>query len=121
MSEFKEITSLNEVDEILDESCQRKILIFKHSTTCPISGHAWHEAQNFIRESSDKCLVVMIKVIESRPVSNLVAEKLGVVHQSPQAILIYNQQVLWKASHYDITQDNIEKALKGETSSFNLI
>ncbi|OLN29380.1 bacillithiol system redox-active protein YtxJ [Desulfosporosinus metallidurans] len=115
MAEFREITNTQELSEILNESCQRKIILFKHSTTCPISGRAWGEVQNFIRESSDEVLVVMIKVIESRPVSNLVTETLGVLHQSPQILLIENSQVMWHVSHQQITQDRIKKALDGET------
>ena len=114
MAEFKEITSSQEFGEILDESCQRKIILFKHSTTCPISGRAWQEVQDFIRESSDEVLVVMIKVLESRPVSNQVTEDLGIKHQSPQVLLLSNRKVLWHASHQSVTQNKIKKALEGE-------
>ncbi|MDO0824109.1 bacillithiol system redox-active protein YtxJ [Desulfosporosinus nitroreducens] len=120
MAEFKEIISIQELEGIMEESHQRKIIIFKHSTTCPISARAWREVQDFIQESSDEVLVVMIKVIESRPVSNLATENLGIKHQSPQALLINKGQVLWHASHQAVTQTNIKKALEGEISLFNL-
>ena len=115
MAAFKEITKTEELSEIFNESCHRKVILFKHSTTCPISGRAWGEVQNYIKESSDEALVVMIKVIESRPVSNLVTETLGVQHQSPQVLILEKNQVLWHASHQQITQDRIKKALAGET------
>ena len=115
MAEYREITKTQELSEVLKESCQRKIILFKHSTTCPISARAWGEVQNYIRESSDEVLVVMIKVIEARPVSNLVTETLGVQHQSPQLLLLENNQVLWHVSHQQITQDRIKKALDGST------
>lgn len=118
MAEFREITKTQELSEILNQSCQRKIILFKHSTTCPISGRAWVEVQNYIRESSDEAVVVLIKVIESRPVSNLVTETLGVQHQSPQVLILENSQVLWHVSHQQITQDRIKKALAGETQPF---
>ncbi len=121
MAKFKEITCSQELGEILDESCQSKIIIFKHSTSCPTSARAWREVQDFIRESSDEVLVAMVKVIESRPVSNQVTADLGVMHQSPQALLISNKKVLWHASHQAVTQENIKKALAGETLPFNMI
>jgi len=121
MAEFKELYVIQDLEEILEESHRRKIIIFKHSTTCPISARAWQEVQDFIKESSDEILVVMIKVIESRPVSNLAAENLGVKHQSPQVLLVSNRKALWHASHQTVTKTNIKKALEGElSSSFNL-
>ena len=120
MAEFKEITCSRELGEILDESCQRRIILFKHSTTCPISQRAWQEVQTFIQKCPDDVLVVMIKVIESRPVCSQVAEELGVKHQSPQVLLLSNRKVLWHASHQAVTKNNINKALAGEISPFNL-
>jgi len=120
MAEFKEINSIQEFEGIMEESHQRKIIIFKHSTTCPISARAWREVQDFIQESSDEVLVVMIKVIESRPVSNLATESLGIKHQSPQALLLNKGQVLWHASHQTVTQTNIKRALEGDISPLYL-
>lgn len=121
MAVFKEITGSQELAQILEESCQRQIILFKHSTTCPTSSRAWQEVQNFIQESSDEVLVGMIKVIESRPVSNQVTEELGLKHQSPQVLLVRERKVLWHASHQEVTQAKITKALEGERSPLNLI
>ena len=121
MAEFKEITCSQDLGEVLDESCQRKIILFKHSTTCPISARAWREVQDFIKESSSEVLVAMIKVIECRPVCSQVTADLGVTHQSPQALLLSNRKVLWHASHQTVTRENIKKALEGETLPFNMI
>ncbi|MBC2724467.1 bacillithiol system redox-active protein YtxJ [Desulfosporosinus sp.] len=119
MAEFKEINSPQDLEGILEESRLRKIIIFKHSTACPTSARAWQEVQDFIQESSDEILVVMIKVIESRSISNQLAETLGVKHQSPQVLLLSNRQILWHTSHQTVTQTNIKKALEGEISPFN--
>ena len=118
MAEFKEVSNSQTLKEILDESIQRKVFIFKHSTTCPISARAWQEVQNFMNQSSSDVLVTMIKVIESRPVSNQVAEDLGVKHQSPQILLLSNRQVIWTTSHQSVTQANLIKALAGEIQPF---
>ncbi|TGE33270.1 bacillithiol system redox-active protein YtxJ [Desulfosporosinus sp. Sb-LF] len=120
MPEFKEITISEELEEILKESSRRKILLFKHSTSCPVSARAWKEVQDFINENSEDVLVTMVKVIESRPVSNQAAEDLGVKHQSPQVLLISDGKVIWHTSHQAVTQDNIKKALVGESLPFNL-
>ncbi|KUO69973.1 MAG: general stress protein [Desulfosporosinus sp. BRH_c37] len=121
MAVFKEITCSQDLEQILDESCQRQIILFKHSTVCPISSRAWREVQNFIKDSSDEVLVGMIKVIEARPVSNQAAEELGLKHQSPQVLLVSERQVLWHASHQEVTKAKLMKALEGERQPINLM
>lgn len=107
----KEITDKSELEKILAESGQGKVLIFKHSTTCPISARAWREVQKFAAETKAELQGVMIKVIESRPLSNFVAENFLVTHQSPQALLLSKGQLVWHTSHQGVTQENIEQAI----------
>ncbi|KAF4325189.1 hypothetical protein G195_001359 [Phytophthora kernoviae 00238/432] len=54
----------------------------------------------------------IIYVVEDRPVSNEAANKLGVKHESPQAILVKKGIPVWHASHSDITSTTITKALR---------
>ncbi|AET67868.1 bacillithiol system protein YtxJ [Desulfosporosinus orientis DSM 765] len=108
---FREIAATEDLENVLAESSQGKVLIFKHSTTCPISARAWREVQKFMADTTAAIQVIMIKVIESRPVSNFVAESMKVQHQSPQALLLSNGQVVWHASHQGVNQADIEKAL----------
>ncbi|MHB1651800.1 MAG: bacillithiol system redox-active protein YtxJ [Desulfitobacteriaceae bacterium] len=112
MVNFEEINSLQEWDNVLDESSRRPIVLFKHSTACPVSARAWKEVQAFIRENADEVLVAIVKVIESRPVSNQVTEDLGIKHESPQVMLLRDRQVSWHTSHNAVTQDQIKKALE---------
>lgn len=121
MAVFKEITCSQELGKIMDESCGRQVIIFKHSTTCPISSRAWREVQSFIKGSSDEVSVCMIKVIESRPVSSQVTEELGVKHQSPQVLCVRDRQVSWHASHQEVTQANLMKTLDGEKLPVNMM
>jgi bacillithiol system protein YtxJ len=52
-----------------------------------------------------------VRVIEERPVSLALAERVGVQHQSPQALLIRNGAALWNASHHDITTEALQNAV----------
>lgn len=121
MAVFKEITCSQELGQILDESNQRQIILFKHSTTCPISSRAWQEVQNLIKESSDEVLVGMIKVIESRLISSQVTEEFGIKHQSPQVLLVCGRQVLWHAAHHEVTQAKLMKVLEEQRLPINLL
>ncbi|MNC84367.1 hypothetical protein D3C75_1389150 [compost metagenome] len=53
----------------------------------------------------------IIYVVEDRPVSNEAAEKLGVKHESPQAILVKKGTSIWHTSHSDITSTTLTQVL----------
>lgn len=89
-------------------STHARLLLFKHSTTCPISAAAYGEVHVF--ESVAPVPVYMVKVIEARPLSLALAQELGVRHASPQAILVENGRAVWDTSHYDITAAALGRA-----------
>lgn len=96
-----ELTSLEQLDPILK---QGKWLLFKHSTRCPISSHAHDEYLEWLGAAgSRRVRTARVLVVEARPISNAIAERLKVRHESPQAILIEDGKVLWHASHHSIT------------------
>ncbi len=49
---------------------------------------------------------------EDRGVSDAVEEELGVKHESPQIILMYENTPLWHTSHGNITRENLEFAVQ---------
>lgn len=112
MAEVKEITTLEEWQGVFESSSEQPVFVFKHSTTCPVSAEAWKEFQNYLSENPNgQVNYVLVKVIESRPVSNKVAEEVGVKHASPQAILVKDQEAMWNASHFKITKKAIADLL----------
>ena len=54
----------------------------------------------------------MVTVQTHREVSNAVARKLGVRHETPQALLIRDGRVVWSASHFRVTATAVEEAIK---------
>lgn len=54
--------------------------------------------------------LAFVRVIEERPVSLALAERIGVTHQSPQAIVIKNGKPLWHDSHERITHEALQEA-----------
>jgi bacillithiol system protein YtxJ len=103
MAAIQRIESIPQLDVILERSKERPVWIFKHSLTCPISSRAWAEFQSFAAGCPEgDGVYVLIEVQNARPLSNAVAERTGIRHQSPQAILLRNTVVAWHASHYSI-------------------
>ncbi|WP_088105325.1 bacillithiol system redox-active protein YtxJ [Halalkalibacter urbisdiaboli] len=108
---MKEIVTEQDWNDVFEASAEKKVFVLKHSTTCPISAEAHAEYLKYVEETSaSDSLYSYVKVIESRPISNLIAEQLQVKHESPQLIILKDKQVQWAKSHWNITKKNIEQA-----------
>jgi bacillithiol system protein YtxJ len=106
------IRTEQELESILEASKERPVLLFKHSNACPISGRAHEEVSQFLEEHADPPFgFAMIVVQMARPLSNAVAERLGIEHESPQAIVVRNGEVVWSTSHWNITRKSLAEAL----------
>lgn len=99
------------LEQLLERSKTDPVLIFKHSTQCPISTQAYGEFREFAGTAKDvPCGLVL--VIENRGLSNAIASQLRVRHESPQAILVENGRSVWSASHWSITAEALQQAVK---------
>jgi len=103
---FNEIHDTKELDALFEKSKEHPVVLFKHSTTCPISAGVYQEISN---ADADINLIVVQK---ARDVSTALAEKTGVRHESPQAIILKNEEVVYHASHYDVTAQEVEASSK---------
>lgn len=106
----KQLKSIEDLNNFVEQP--GKHILFKHSTTCPISAKAHEEFQSFVEET--KVDAAQVFVIEDRPVSNHIAEKFDIKHESPQIFLIEDGKVIWNTSHWKITRSSIKEAVVGE-------
>jgi bacillithiol system protein YtxJ len=107
---------LEQLDQLLDESRERPLLLFKHSHNCGISLEALDEIVDHLNQESLDARYAMITVQTHRDLSNAVAAKLGVRHQTPQAIVVKDGRAVWSASHFRVNASEIRKALESLTS-----
>jgi bacillithiol system protein YtxJ len=84
-------------------------VLYKHSPICPTSGTAYEEIQILRRRSPVP--VYLVDVIRHRPLSRALAERTGVTHESPQAIILRDGVPAWHRSHYDIEADAMVRVL----------
>lgn len=97
--------SKEQVETILTNSASKPCVIFKHSTRCSISSMALSRLESGWKfEDVD---AYFLDLIANRELSNFVASRLGVHHESPQLIFIKNGEVQFDASHLDITIEEI--------------
>jgi|YNPNPStandDraft_1061719.scaffolds.fasta_scaffold06311_5 bacillithiol system protein YtxJ len=109
---WTEITTPEALETILTREDGPPVMLFKHSTRCPISARALRAAEAWLADHPGLVNPCRILVVEHRPVSDLAAERLGVRHESPQALLIRGGRVIWHASHLSIHGDALDKALR---------
>ena len=86
-------------------------ILYKHSPICPTSGIAFEESRSLRRLQQD-VPVYLVDVVHSRPLSRYIAERLGVVHASPQAIILRSGVPAWHGSHFDLRADTMARQLE---------
>lgn len=110
---YQLLKSPQEIDDLLKPEAGRH-LVFKHSLTCPVSHAAFREFERFLATAVPAGTQVgLIEVQNARPASNRVAERTGVRHESPQALLVENGVVRWHRSHWDITEKSLALGVGG--------
>lgn len=108
---IQEISEIIELEKIIAESFKKPVLIFKHSRTCPISTSAKKQVDDYAAQYANELPIYQLIVQEARPLSNEIAARLNITHQSPQLILVKNGQPLWDCSHHRITKESIKTAV----------
>jgi len=101
----------DQIPGLMNQSHDKPILIFKHSTRCIISAMVLRELEANAEKLTELGHWYYLDLIANRDCSNKIAQELKVVHQSPQLIIVRNGVVLWDASHQAITPETILDAL----------
>lgn len=99
---------IDQLDKIIQNSWEKPVLIFKHSTRCIISKSALRSFENEF-DLEDKIALYFLDLLQYRNISNEIAETFGVIHQSPQILLLKNGVVVYHASHEQINASSIVK------------
>ena len=99
-----------QLDEMVAISDQKPAVIFKHSSRCSISRFALKQFEKeFVLE--DRVDAYFLDLLEYRDISNEIASRFGVYHQSPQLLLIKNGKSVYDASHDAIDAGDLVKRL----------
>ena len=105
---WNKLTSEAQIDQVIAASEEKPVLLFKHSTRCSISSMSLDRLlRNWKEEDSERITPYYLDLIAFRSVSNLVAERFGIPHESPQVLLIQKGKVTYHESHYGISYAEI--------------
>lgn len=99
------LTEEAQLETIKQESNERPVVIFKHSTRCSISAMAKMRLE---RETApDSITFYYLDLIRYRSLSNKIAEIFDVQHESPQVLIIRNGECIYDESHGGIEMNEI--------------
>lgn len=104
-----------DIDAIFQESAQNQDvlhLIYKHSFSCGICTYSLRRLEERMGDFGPHIKPYFIDVRAARALSNRVAEKSGVGHQSPQAVLLYDGAPYWSDSHGGVRAEPILESLQ---------
>lgn len=108
---WNELTDLKQLEELEAESRNLPVIIFKHSTRCGISRMAlknWEREYDLPKEEAS---LYLLDLLNHREISNAIAEKFRVYHESPQLLLIRDGNVVHHSSHGDISAQAVARKI----------
>ncbi len=102
---WKQLTDVNQLNDIVKNSNVKAQVIFKHSTRCSISSVALNR---FNKVDNPKNIdFYLLDLIKHRSVSNTVADVFKVHHESPQVLIIVNNDCIYDESHLAISAEDL--------------
>ena len=109
---LRPLSTVDDIERVVTESWTRSALIFKHSPTCGISAEAHEEVSEWLSGDDLAADAYLVDVHADRAISNALAARFALRHESPQVLLIARGELLWSASHYHVTARDIAAALR---------
>lgn len=111
---WHKLTATAQIEEIKEDSQDRPVLVFKHSTRCPISSMALNRLERKWNDTEmDGLMPYYLDLVRYRDVSNEVAQAFGIVHESPQLLLISQGECVYHTSHSGISYSELKSHFEG--------
>ncbi|MBY0482744.1 MAG: bacillithiol system redox-active protein YtxJ [Chitinophagaceae bacterium] len=110
-NKWNTILTENDVLDIIEKSVVKPQIIFKDSVTCGISAFAKErliDGYGLIENEAD---FNYLDLLSYRAISNFIAAKLEVIHQSPQVIVLIDRKVIYRDSHHSIEAKKIAEKI----------
>jgi bacillithiol system protein YtxJ len=105
---WKQLTSMEQLDEIVSASKSKTVAIFKHSTRCGISRMVLRNFENSYTLSEEQLDLYYLDLLSYRDISDAIGHRFQVIHQSPQLLVIKNGTAVAHASHHSIHASELE-------------
>ncbi len=103
------LARIEQLDDLVTQSNEIPVAIFKHSTRCGISRGVLKMFERNYKLTDDKAKIYFLDLLQNRDISNEIANRFKVQHESPQMIVIKNGVVVQHNSHHEIDASIVEK------------
>jgi bacillithiol system protein YtxJ len=107
---FLPLTSDSDWAAAREHSADTPVIIFKHSSACPVSTQADAEMTELATEVDIPIYRVVVQ--NHRGVSNIIETELGIRHETPQTIVLHEQSPVFDTSHFNVTADTLREELR---------
>jgi len=97
------LSDLTQLDTITTDSNTKTQIIFKHSTRCGISSGVLRKFEKQF-DVSNSIVLHFLDLLRYRDISNEIASRFNIAHQSPQLLIIKKGVVAKHDSHYGILE-----------------
>lgn len=108
-AKFYTLDKMEQFDEIDEISQTKSVVLFKHSTRCSISRMALKQFDAEFNYPEEKIDWYLLDLLNHRDLSNEIASRYNVMHQSPQIIVIRNGKAVFNASHDSISAEDLKQ------------
>ena len=99
------------LEALVAASSDRPLLLYKHSRSCGTSHEAIDELHAHLAEAPRDATYAIVTVQGQRDLSDAIALRFHLRHETPQAILVRDGQMVWSASHFRVTADAVARAI----------
>ena len=101
---FNQVSGVEVLDKLLEQSRSETVILFNHDPYCPISARAFKQMEQIDDD------VMLIDVSREKSLTREIQGRTGVRHESPQVIVLRDGSPTWSASHFQITTDAVQEA-----------
>ncbi len=101
-----------ELEAALVESFNQPLVLFKHSEWCGRSERVLEAALAELERVTDRVECRVLVVQTHRALSDAVARRFNIRHETPQVVVIRYGLVTWHAAHWQITGDALRRAIE---------
>src|SRR5690606_1441056 len=108
---WKEITDLETLDTLTQESYKKPVAILKHSISCGISRMVLRNFEQEYDLKEEDYNLYFLDLLRYREISNKIASRFNVPHQSPQFIILKEGKVVYDASHSEVKAESLKPFL----------
>ncbi len=106
---WQQLTEMQTLDEITARSKEKPVAILKHSTRCGISRMVLRQFEQEYDLKEGEVELYFLDLLSYRDISNKIASKFNVPHESPQLIIIRDGKAVYTASHNEISANSLKK------------